>query len=526
MRVLVSDKLAQRGLDILEKEKGIQADVKTSLSPAELKKVIKNYDALIVRSGTKVTKEIIASAKKLKIIGRAGVGLDNVDVEAASRKGIVVMNTPGGNTISTAEHTMSMILALSRNIPQAYQSLKERRWDRKKFMGVEIYGKVLGIIGLGRIGAEVAKRAMSFGMKVLTFDPYLSLDRVKALKIESVSLKELFKRSDYITVHTPLGKDTRHLIADKEIALMRHGVRIINCARGGIVDEKALIKGLNSGHVAGCALDVFEQEPPLKSPLLKMDNVVITPHLGASTKEAQLNVALEMAQQICDGLSGRGIKNAVNLSILAPELAEIVKPYVILAEKLGSLQSQLAEGHITRLRIEYRGDIGTQDSAPITVACIKGLLQPIMGDTINYVNASVLAKERGINVEESKSESMESFTNLISVTTKTEKGELSVWGTVFAGKDPRIVKIDKYYVEAHPGGYMLVIKNRDLPGIVGEIGTILGKNKINIAEMTFGREKPGGTAITVLNVDSKIPEKVLEKIKKSKNISDAKLIKL
>ena len=526
MKVLVSDKLAQEGLEILEKEKKIEVDVKTGLSSDELKKIIRDYDGLIVRSGTKVTKEIIEAGKKLEIIGRAGVGLDNVDVEAASRKGIVVMNAPGGNTISTAEHTMSMILALSRNIPQAQVSLKGGHWDRKKFMGTELYGKTLGIIGLGRIGAEVAKRAMSFGMKILTFDPYLSLDRVKTLKIESVALKELLRRADYISVHTPLTKETKHLISDKEINLMKKGIRIINCARGGIIDEKALIKGLKSGKVTGCALDVYEKEPPLNNPLLKLDNVVVTPHLGASTEEAQVSVAIDIARQMCDGLLGRGMKNAVNAPSLTPEVAQILQPYLQLAERIGSLQGQLSDGHINRIKIEYRGDIGSYDTQAVTVACVKGMLQPFMGETVNYVNACVLAKERGIAIEETKTERIENFANLISVATKTEKGELTIWGTIFAKGDLRIVKINQYFVEAHPAGYMLVVKNRDLPGVVGQIGTILGQNKINIAAMSFGREKPGGQAVSVLNVDGAIPKNVLEKVKKSKNIFDAKLIKL
>lgn len=526
MKVLVSDKLAPEGLKILEKEKKIQVDVKTDLQPGELKKIIADYDALIVRSGTKVTRDIIQAAKRLKIIGRAGVGLDNVDVEAASRKGIVVMNAPGGNTISTAEHTVTMILALSRNIPQAHQSLKQGHWDRKKFMGTEIYGKTLGIVGLGRIGAEVAKRAMSFGMKILAYDPYLSLDRAKSLRIESTNLKKLLQQSDYITVHTPLTNETRHLISDKEIALMKKGARIINCARGGIIDEQAIIKGLKAGKIAGCALDVYEQEPPHESPLIKMDNVVVTPHLGASTEEAQVNVAIDIAKQICNGLLGRGMQNAVNAPSIAPEIQEFMQPYVVLSEKMGSLLSQLAEGHIMRLKIEYRGNIGSYDTAPVTAACAKGVLQPFMGETVNYINASCLAKERGITIEVTKSERVENFANLISVVIKTEKQELSVWGTVFAKSDPRIVRINKFYLEAHPTGYMLVIRNRDLPGVVGEIGTLLGENKINIAAMTFGREKLGGEAISVLNVDSAIPAKVLEKIKNTKNIFDAKLIKL
>jgi D-3-phosphoglycerate dehydrogenase len=524
MKVLVSDKLAEEGIAILKKEKGLQVDVKTGLSPEELKKIIPAYDGLIVRSGTKVTREIVEAAKSLKIIGRAGVGLDNVDVEAASRQGIVVMNTPGGNTVSTAEHTMSMILALSRNIPQAHLSLKEGRWERKKFMGVEVYNKTLGILGLGRIGAEVAKRAMSFGMRILAFDPYLSLDKVNTLKIESVTLKEFFKLSDYI--HTPLTADTRHLISDKEIGLMKKGVKLINCARGGIIDEKALMKGLKSGKVSACALDVYEKEPATGNPLLQLDNVLATPHLGASTEEAQVNVAIDMARQMCDGLKGRCMRNAVNAPCLAPEVAEILQPYVTLAERIGSLQSQLAGGHITHLRIEYRGDIGSYDTTSITVACVKGMLEPFMGETVNYVNAYCLAKERGITIEETKTERIENFANLISVRIKTEKTEYSIWGTVFAKNDLRIVKINKYYIEAHPAGYMLVIRNRDLPGIVGQIGTILGQQKINIAEMTFGREKPGGQAVTILNVDSAVPQGVVEKIKNTKNIFDAKLIKL
>jgi D-3-phosphoglycerate dehydrogenase len=526
MKVLVSDKLAKEGLRILEKEKKIHVDVKTGLKPEELKKIIGNYDGLIVRSGTKVTRDIIQAAKKLKIIGRAGVGLDNVDVEAASRKGIVVMNAPGGNTISTAEHTVSMILALSRNIPQAHQSLKQGRWDRKKFMGTEIYGKTLGIIGLGRIGAEVSKRAMSFGMKVLAYDPYLSLDRAKDLRIESTNLKKLLQQADYISVHTPLTDETKHLISDKEIALMKKGVKIVNCARGGIIDEQAIIKGLKTGKIAGCALDVYEQEPPQEGPLVKMDNVVVTPHLGASTEEAQVNVAIDIAKQICNGLLGRGLQNAVNAPSLAPETQEFMQPYVVLSEKIGALLSQLAEGHIMRLRIEYRGNISSYDTAPLTAACAKGMLQPFMGETVNYINASCLAKERGVSIEETKSERIENFANLVSAVIKTEKEELSVWGTVFAKSDPRIVRINKYYLEAHPTGHMLVIRNRDLPGVVGVIGTLLGENKINIAEMTFGRDRPGGEAISVLKVDSAIPPKVLEKIKNSKNIYDAKLIKL
>lgn len=525
-KILVSDPLSEEGLKILKNEKEFQVDVKTKLAPEELKKIIKEYDALLVRSSTKVNKEIIEAATKLKVIGRAGVGLDNVDVKAASKRGIIVMNTPGGNTISTAEHTISMILSLSRNIPQAASSIKAGQWDRKRFMGTELYGKVLGIVGLGRIGSEVAKRANAFGMKILAFDPYLSLAKTKELKVESVGLKELFSKSDYITVHTPLTNETKHIISDKEFKLMKDGVRIINCARGGIIDEKALYEAMKSGKVAGCALDVFETEPPGDQPLVKLDNCVACPHLGASTEEAQVNVAIEIAKQVTDALLGRGVRNAVNVPSVDPEILKIIEPYINLAEKLGALQAQLAEGHITKVIIKYSGDITKHELQPITVALVKGLLTPMLQETVNYVNATVIAKERGIEIIETKSTQVADFANLILVEVQTNKGKSEVAGTLFTKKDARVVKINEFYIDAVPKGYMVVISNKDLPGVVGQIGTILGEAKINIAGMNFGREKLGGKAITVLNVDSIVSEEMLKRIKKADNIIDAKLIKL
>jgi len=479
-----------------------------------------------VRSGTKVTKEVIEAADKLKVIGRAGVGLDNVDLPTASKRGIIVMNTPGGNTISTAEHTMSLILSLSRNISQADASIKKGQWERKKFMGVELYGKVLGIIGLGRIGGEVAKRAISFGMKIIAYDPFLSLDKANELGVESVELKDLFKRADYITVHTPMTGETRHIIDKKAIKSMKDGVRIVNCARGGIVDEAALLEGIKSKKIAGAALDVYEKEPPKDNPLLKCEEAVLTPHLGASTEEAQVNVAIDIANSARDALLGCGIRNAVNVPCLDTELYKVIQPYIDFSEKMGSLGAQIAKGRILEIDIKYSGEIARYTASPMTVAVVKGALTPVLQETVNYVNSLIVAKERGIKVRESKTTELEEYTNLISVEVKTDNDSASVTGTLFTKKDARIVKIDQFHVDAIPEGYMLVAHNKDVPGIIGKIGTILGSNNINIAAMTFGREKRGGKTLSVLNVDSPIPEKVLAEIRKAKNILDAKLIKL
>lgn len=526
-KVLISDSLAKEAVEILEKEKEFKVDVNTKLTPEELKKVIKDYDALVVRSSTKVTKDIIAAADKLKIVGRAGVGLDNVDVEAASKKGVIVVNTPGGNTMSTAEQTFSLMLSLSRNIAQADQSMKRGEWERKKFMGVELYGKTLGIVGLGRIGAEVAKRALSFEMKVLAFDPYLSAEKAKALGIEPVELKTLLKESDYITVHTPLTEDTKHIISDKEFAIMKKGVRVINCARGGIIDEAALIKAIEAGKVAGAALDVYEEEPPAKdSKLLKLDKVVLTPHLGASTEEAQVNVAIDVANTVRDALLNKGVRNAVNFPSLDPEVYKVLDPYLKLAEKIGSMQAQLVEGHIKKVTIKYVGDILKYDLAPFTVSIMKGMLTPILQETVNFVNALVIGKERGITIAETRTAEVQDFASLIYVEVETDKVKNGITGTLFTKVDPRIVKINEFYVDAVPEGYMLVIKNKDVPGIIGQVGTILGKNSINIAGMSFGRDAKGGTAISVLNIDSDVSKKVLEEVRSAKNVYEVKLVKV
>jgi len=526
-KILVSDPLSEEGLKILKEVKEFQVDIKTELKPEELKSIIKDYDALLVRSATKVTKEIIAAADKLKVIGRAGVGLDNVDLEAATAKGIIVMNTPAGNTISTAEHTVSMILALSRNIPQANASTKKGEWKRSKFMGVELYNKVLGVVGFGRIGSEVAKRALSFGMKVLAYDPFLSKEVAEKLGIEVVELKNLLQRADYISVHTPLTEETRHMISKDEFALMKKGVRVINCARGGIIDEAALVEAIKEGKVLGAALDVFEKEPvAAENELLKLDNVVVTPHLGASTEEAQVNVAIEVSEIVADALLGRGIRNAANYPSLEQESYKILQPYINLCEKLGMFSAQLVEGRYQELNISYSGEIVQYELSPLTMALVKGVLSPILKETVNFINAVTLAKERGIRVRESKSSTEQEFVNLIQLEIKTDKETKKICGTLSSNKQPRIVKVDDYYVECAPFGEMLVIKNWDKPGIIGNLGTLMGKHGINIATMTFGRKVAGEEAVSVLNVDSPVTPEILEKIRKLENIISVKGVKI
>jgi len=527
MKILVSDPLSEGGLKILKDVKEFQVDVKTELKPEVLKEIIKDYDALIVRSATKVTKDIVNSGIRLKVIGRAGVGLDNVDLEAATQKGIIVMNTPAGNTISTAEHTLSMILALARNIPQANASTKQGEWKRSKFMGVEIYNKILGIIGLGRIGKEVARRALSFGMKVVAYDPFLSKEVAESLGVEIVELKELLSQSDYITVHTPLTDETKHIISTKEFAAMKKGVRVINCARGGIIDEVALASAIKEGKIAGAAIDVFEKEPPPPDyELLKLDNVITTCHLGASTEEAQVNVAIEVAEIVRDALLGRGIRNAANYPSVEAEVYKILEKYINLAEKIGEFSSQLVEGRFQELNISYSGEIINYDLTPLTLALVKGVLSPILKETVNFINATSLAKERGIKIKEVKISKEEEFITLIKLDIKTDKETRRIAGTLSPNKKPRIVKIDDYYVEVSPFGEMIVVQNWDRPGIIGNLGALLGQHNINIASMTFGRQEPGGRAISVLNVDSPVSAEIIDKIKKIQNILAVKEIKL
>lgn len=527
MRVLISDKLAQAGVDILTEE-GFEVINKQPSSKEELYELIKDADAIVVRSATKVTQDVIEKAQNLKVIGRAGVGIDNVDVDAASRRGIIVMNAPGGNTIATCEHTWALILALKRNVAQAHQSTVSGEWKRSQFMGKEVYGKVLGVVGLGRIGREVSRRAAAFGMKVLVYDPFISEEIAAKIEAKLVSLEELLKESDIVTVHTPLTEETKHVISDKEFSLMKKGAKIINCARGGIIDEAALCRALKNEVIAGAAFDVYEQEPPgPDSPLWEFkDRCVFTPHLGASTKEAQVNVAVEIAQCVSDVLKDRGIKNAVNFPSMDKELMQRLGPYIHLGEKMGLLSSQLVGARVKQIKIGFWGEISEFDSQPLMLSAIKGFLTPAVEETVNYVNAQQIAKERGINVKITKSAQDEEFANALTLVAESGKKSMVIVGTVFSKNRSRIVKIDDYYVEAIPQGWLMIIYNMDRPGLIGGIGTILGQNKINIAGMSFGRKDKGGDALTTVNVDTEVPADVLEKIKALENVIDVKVIKL
>lgn len=525
MKVLVSDNISPKCIEILKKS-GLEVDVKTGMKPEELKACIGDYHGLIIRSATKVTSEIINAAKNLKVIGRAGSGLDNVDRAAATKKGIVLMNTPGGNTITTAEHSIALMVALARQIPQATISMKAGKWEKKKFMGVELFNKTLGIIGIGNIGSQVAKRAQGLAMNVIAYDPFLSEDKAKAMGVEKVDIRELFRRSDFITIHTPLTPETKNMINKETIKMMKPGVRIINCARGGIINEKDLYEALVGGKIAGVALDVFEKEPPENNPLLKLNNVISTPHLGASTKEAQENVAVAVAEQVVDYLIHETIRNAVNFPSIPSDQVARLQPFINLAEKLGGFAAQIFEGGITEITIEYRGEASEINTAPVTIAAIKGFLTPILEETVNFVNALFIAKERGIEVKETKSTDAGDYQSMVLMRLKAKDKETHLAGTLFSKKDPRIVAIDNFKVEIVPDGDLLFIYNNDKPGVIGNIGTLLSKNDINIARMHFGRETVGGRAISVVTIDTPAKPQVIEEIKRLPNILSVKQITL
>ena len=525
MKILISDKLSKEAVDILSSTPSLEVEVKTDLKPDELKNIIGGYDALVVRSSTKVTKEIIQAGKNLKIIGRAGIGVDNVDVGAASLQGIIVMNTPGGNAVTTAEHTISMMMSLARKIPAACRTMKEGKWEKSKFVGNELYNKTLGIIGMGRIGSLVAQRAKGLEMKVIAYDPFLSKESAQKLNVPLVTLEELFKDSDFITIHAIQTEQTRHLLNDKAFSQMKKGIKIINCSRGGIIDEEALYRALEEGKVSGAALDVFEEEPTKNLKLVNHENLICTPHLGASTVEAQVNVAIDIAEQLKDYFLNGVIKNAVNIPSVDQTVLAETKKYMDLGEKIGSFITQISEGSLEELSIEYRGEIADLGTKPLTVSIIRGLLTPIMKD-VNLVNAPILARERGIKVSETTSRDLQNFANLIQVRLKTDKKSYLVAGTLFDKKSPRIVHIDEYDLEAPPSKFMLVFTNQDTPGVIGRIGTLLGENNINIAGMILGRAAPQGMAISIVNVDDEIPKNVLDQIGKLPNIITAKLVRL
>ena len=525
MKVLITDPIEQVCTDILQKE-GMQVDAKPGLPPDEIKKIIGGYDALIVRSGTKVTADIIAEAKEMKVIGRAGAGVDNIDVGAATRKGIVVMNTPGGNTISTAEHTMALMMSMARNVPQSLHDLQNGKWERKKYIGTELYGKTLGVIGLGKVGREVAARAKAFGMNVIGYDPLLAGDAASKLGLETVALDDVYSRSDFITVHTPLTEETRGILGEKSFAKCKRGVRVINCARGGIIDEQALLKALESGQVAGAALDVFVKEPPTDNPLLKHPKVVATPHLGASTEEAQEKVAKQIGEQLVDFFKGRGIVGAVNIIDYQTAVSEELRAYLVLAEKIGSLHAQLLNGKVKSITASYRGALLQKSSELFSTAVLKGLLDKMMFAPVNFVNALFLAKEMGIAVSEMKEQDGEHYSELLTITMQTEKEERSISGTVFGETDMRIVGIDRLHFEVVPEGYLLFYSNIDRPGMLAAVGSLLASSDVNIAGLSLGRSAPGERAITVMSVDSDIPAPVLKEISKIEGVFEVKTVKL
>lgn len=526
MKVLVMDGVSETGLAALRKEPDIEVVIGSKMTEDELIGVIGDFDGLIVRSATKVTPRVIEHAHKLKVVGRAGVGVDNIDLAAATAKGILVVNAPGGNTIAAAEHTMAMMMSLSRNIPQATATLRSGKWDKKAFMGVELRDKVLGVIGLGRIGSAVAKRAQGMEMKVVAYDPYITEEKAELLGIKLLPLEEVFPQADFITVHLPLTKETKHILGEKAFSLMKDGVRIMNCARGGVVDEEALYNAMKAGKVAGAALDVFEKEPNTDSPLYEFNNFIATPHLGASTREAQLCVAVDVAQEIVAALKGEFVKNTVNIPSLSPKALAMVKPYLALAEKLGKFTAQVISGRVNKLEITYSGDLANQEVAPITTALLKGFLDTILQEMVNFVNAPLLAKNRGIHVVQKQAEEEGDYANLITVKVTSNKDEISVAGTIFGGSDAHIVSIDGYHVDAVPEGHMLYIPHIDKPKIIGPVGNLIGVHDINISGMQVGRKVIGGKAIMLLNVDAPVPEETMAEIAKLDGVSGVKNVSI
>lgn len=526
MKVLIMDGVAEAGLKPLRQQQDIEVVIGEKMTEDQLVEVIGEYDALIVRSATKVTPKVVEAAQKLKVVGRAGVGVDNIDRNACTNKGIVVVNAPDGNTIAAAEHTMAMMLGLARKVPAACGKLKNGCWDKKAFLGVELRGKTLGVIGLGRIGSAVAKRAQAMEMQIIAFDPYISEEHAKKMAIEIVTLPELFKRADFITVHMPKTKETYHMINKEALELMKDGVRIINCARGGIVDEAALYEYMAAGKVAGAALDVFETEPCTESPLLQLDNFIATPHLGASTQEAQINVAVDVAEEIVAALRGDLVKNAVNMPSMSPKLLAKIRPFLDLAEKLGKFQAQMLNGRIEKVEVVYSGELARYDVNPITTILLKGLLDPILQENVNFVNATLVARNRGITVVQTTTENGEDYNNLITVNIYTDKGKRMLAGTLFQGNDMRIVNIDGFRINAATTGHMLVVPHTDKPGIVGKVGTIVGDKEINIAGMQVGRIELGGTAIMVMMVDNIVPECALDEMVKIDGVLEVKMVSL
>ncbi|MDP2210130.1 MAG: phosphoglycerate dehydrogenase [Candidatus Aquicultor sp.] len=525
MKVLVKEKIAQAGIDSL-KAAGFEVDVKVEMTAEELVEAIGEYDGLIIRSATKVTEEVISRADKLKVIGRAGIGVDNINVDAATKRGIIVANAPQSNIISAAEHTIALLLASARSIPQACSSTKLGKWERSKFQGIEVFEKVLGIIGLGRIGTLVATRAHGLGMKIVAFDPYVSKERYAQLGIERAgSIEDVLKVADFITVHLPKSKETMGMIGERELAMMKDGVRLINTARGGIYQQDPLINALKSGKVGGVGFDVFDTEPLTESPLFDFEQVICTPHLGASTVEAQDKAGTMIADQVIAGLKGEFVSNAVNIPLISVEAMEAVKPFLALAEKLGRLFNALAEDGIHSVDIEYVGQIAQHDTKLLTIATLKGIFENVVEEQVNYVNAPIFAEERGIEINESKKSSSQDYVNLIRIKGRNGDDEIGVAGTIVGKKNQeRFVNIYAFDIDMTPSKYMAFFRYEDVPGMIGRVGTILGENNINIANMQVGRKKIGGEALMGLNVDTPISDEVIEEIRSLPGVAYSKFM--
>lgn len=518
-KILISDIISEKGLKLLLENQDLQVDIKPDLTPDELLNIIGNYHGLLVRSQTKVTKELIEAGKKLLVIGRAGVGIDNIDIKAATEHGIAVINAPDGNTIAATELSFAMIMSMARWLPQAHNDLQQGEWNRKKYIGVELNNKILGIIGIGRIGAGVAKRAKAFNMDVIAYDPFITEEQAQNIGIRTGTVKEVIEQADFLTFHTPLTKDTKYMIDDKEFQLMKKGIRIINCARGGIIKEEALLRALDQGIVDAAGIDVYENEPPMDSPLLKHPRVITTPHLGASTKEAQLNVAIDVAKEVSNFLSGIPFKNAINMPSLPSDIISHIRPFIPLAEKLGIFVSTIISGAIQKIEITYSGDIAEQEIDYLTRNIIKGILRPHMGIAeVNDVNAEIMAKNRNIEVADIRSSKTHGFTNLISVKLTTKTQEKSVAGTLLNGYGPRFVNINGSTIDMIPEGHLIITDHIDQPGLIGEFGTILGRNRINIGNMQVGRNKITGTAIGIFGVDKEIDDSILSELAQVKNV--------
>ncbi len=522
MKVLAADGISPKGIELLQKD--FQVDVRDKISHEELLDVISEYDALLIRSASKVTADVIEKAANLKIIGRAGVGVDNIDIPAATARGIIVINSPGGNTIAATEHTMAMMLSMSRNIPIANETMQKGEWNRKKYVGVELKGKTLGVIGMGRIGSGVAKRCMAFDMDVIAYDPYINEERAKAMGVKVGTLDDVITQADFITVHMPLTPDTKGMISMEQMKKMKKGVRLVNCARGGIIDEADLAQAVKDGIVAGAAIDVFTSEPiPADHPLLNVPGIVVTPHLGASTVEAQIGVSVDVAEGVKAALNGEPVATAVNMAPVSPQVMKVISPYFTLVERLGCTARSLAEGAIKSVEVLYNGEITKVNTGMLTTGVLKGMLNPIMETEVNYVNAPSIAKERNIKVTESKEEAVDNFATLITVKARFADKEVSVTGTLF-GDEGRIIRINKFRVDVDPHARILICPHINRPGVIGTVGSIMGEANINISGMQVGKADVEGTNLMVLTIDNDIPADILAEVKGVDGIFDAKLV--